>query len=82
MNGMKQGRMQRTPSGPAYVSRLGVSLGLGACEHVKVLMQLARQLLASHALLEDSRVFHIADKNFVSMYNKQGEDLLHLSLLS
>lgn len=73
MNGMKQGRMQRTPSGPAYVGRLGVSLGLSACEHVKVLMQLARQLLAS--LMPYWKIV-------VSMYSKQGDDLLHLSLLS
>lgn len=35
----------------------------------------------SNALIEDSRVFHIADQDFVSMYNQQGEVPCHVSPL-
>jgi hypothetical protein len=36
----------------------------------------------SNALIEDRRIFHITDRDFLSMYKRQSEVPCHLLLLS
>ncbi len=68
---MKQMRQIQGPQGPGLQVMMGVRRDLLYLEFLKLNDPLQVLEDMSNAILQDDRIFHIDDQNFIELYNKQ-----------